>query len=208
MLRITSSVRVNNILANSVTQFQRGYAASVKASKIVDEKLTPPKRPLSAYLQFHREVFNALSPEEKTSVTATSKTIGEKWRNLAESEKKHYQDIAENNKKEYEVKCKNFLNSLSPSDYVKLAQIRKQNKAKGKNFPKFKDPNAPRKPMTSYVLFLKEKYDELNTGNNTETFRKIAEEWRQTPESGRKVYEELAAEDRVRYDQEVRRYMQ
>ncbi|ORX95809.1 HMG-box [Basidiobolus meristosporus CBS 931.73] len=209
MLRVTRPVHIQNALALYVAQAQRGYATTKKVIKAVDEKLTPPKRPLTAYLHFHKEFLNSLTPDEKTDIIATSKLVGEKWQKLTEADKKRYQEIAIKDREAYETKHKQFMDSLSADDFVKLAQIRKLSKAQGKTFPKFRDPNAPRKPMTSYVHFLKDKYSEVSAGSsNTEIFRKIAQEWREIPESSKKHYEQLAADDKLRYEREIKEYMQ
>ncbi|ORY05092.1 HMG-box [Basidiobolus meristosporus CBS 931.73] len=205
MFRPTHAIRTTSMLFRPTAILQRGYTSRKKVTPPIDEKLTPPKRPISAYLRFHRD--NLLNrPVSKNTVTDLSKRIGEKWNSLSDAEKKVYQDAEKEEYQEYLVKYKNFIDSLSPEDYLKLAQVRKAWKAQGKSFPKLKDPNAPRKPSTSYGIFLQEKYTKYKTDKSTETFRRIAQEWRQISDADRKHYEDLAAADRARYDQEIREY--
>ncbi|KAK9719979.1 hypothetical protein K7432_004427 [Basidiobolus ranarum] len=208
MFHISSLVRTNNILTNSVQILQRGYVSSVKIIKQLDDKLIPPRRPASSFLRFHNDMYTTFSPEMKTKAAECSKLIGQKWRELSDSEKQPYEEAAEKSKREYELKYEQYLKSLTPNDYAKLAHVRKRARASGKNFPKIKDPNAPKRSTTAYIYFLKERYPFYKDGDRNDAFKKIAAEWRQVSTSDRKAYEERAAADRLRYDEEIKDYLQ
>lgn len=66
-----------------------------------------------------------------------------------------------------------------------------------------KDPNAPKKPMTSYFMYMNDKRPEVKAADPTLTFgtltKKLTENWRALSDEDRKIYEEKAAQDKERY---------
>jgi hypothetical protein len=75
---------------------------------------------------------------------------------------------------------------------------------------KDKDPNAPKKPNTSYIIFTKEKRQSVMDANPgikfTEVTKEIAKIWNALDEKGQAKYVELAKKDKVRYETEKAAY--
>jgi high mobility group protein B3 len=75
---------------------------------------------------------------------------------------------------------------------------------------KKKDPNAPKRPKTGYILFCGEKREEVKSKNKnmsaTEITSKLAELWKKISEKDKKKYETLAQEDKQRYEKELEEY--
>ncbi|XP_036591847.1 transcription factor A, mitochondrial [Trichosurus vulpecula] len=71
--------------------------------------------------------------------------------------------------------------------------------------------NAPKKPVTSYIRFVMDHRPIVRKQNpdlkNTEIIKKIAEAWRELPESQKKVYEEATKADLKIYKEELSKYM-
>lgn len=75
---------------------------------------------------------------------------------------------------------------------------------------KKKDPNAPKRPSSSYILFCGEKRDDVKKANPkmsaTEITSRLGEMWKSVSEKERKRFEEASAKDKVRYEKEMENY--
>ncbi|UKK01217.2 high-mobility-group protein [Theileria orientalis] len=104
--------------------------------------------------------------------------------------------------------------SITPSNYYSLkrkmaARVSKSAK-KGKRTKK--DPNAPKRALSSYMFFAKEKRNEL-IKENPELAKDVATvgklvgaAWNSLDDSEKAPYEKLAEADRERYEREKLEY--
>lgn len=71
-----------------------------------------------------------------------------------------------------------------------------------------KDSGAPKKPQTAYFIFMNKRRPEVKNDNNTLSFnnltKKLTEMWKELSDGERKIYEDLAAEDKDRYLTEMK----
>ena len=80
--------------------------------------------------------------------------------------------------------------------------------SKSAKMKKEKDPNAPKRPMSSYFLFLNERREtlkqekpDLKMGEQTKV---MTAEWKSMDAKKKKKYEDLASKDKQRYETEMR----
>jgi hypothetical protein len=69
---------------------EKAKADSERAAKDKEEyqKTLPPKRPLSAYILYSKEIRDSIvKAHPNASIGEQAKLMGEKWRNLSESQK-------------------------------------------------------------------------------------------------------------------------
>lgn len=73
------------------------------------------------------------------------------------------------------------------------------------------DPNAPKRPNTSYIIYsmeqrnkIKQQYPELST---TDILKKLGESWNSLTAQDKKQYENLAKKDKERYENEMKSYV-
>jgi len=75
---------------------------------------------------------------------------------------------------------------------------------------KEKDPNAPKKPKSSFIFFTQDKRQSVLDSNPgikfTEVTREIAKLWEVLDEKGRTKYADLAKKDKARYEAEKAAY--
>lgn len=73
-----------------------------------------------------------------------------------------------------------------------------------------KDPNAPKKWNTSYIIFCGEQRDKIKKSNPnmsaTEITTKLGELWKALPEKDKKKFEEASKKDKARYEKEMESY--
>jgi hypothetical protein len=116
-----------------------------------------PKRPATPFLKWsadHRNEFKEANPDLDSKDLA--KLLGKTWKEeLDASDKKPYEEVYEKAKKKYEKKMKKYER---PNDSV-LATLEINNKPK-RGSPKAdkkkrakKDPNAPKRAPTAFMLF-------------------------------------------------------
>ena len=81
---------------------------------------------------------------------------------------------------------------------------------------KKKDPNAPKAPLSAFMYFqqknrqfvkllLEKEHPELKL-SGADVSQKLGEMWRDLPAEQKKPFEELAEQDRNRYNEEMKRY--
>jgi hypothetical protein len=127
------------------------------------------------------------------------------------------------NKDNVKKTMESFLNYLNESKKITLqknAEINEQieefindkkNKLKWeKKEKKSKDPNAPTKPKNAYIFYSSERRPQIKAKNKDmnpkEITKQISEEWNKMTEKQKKKYNDLAADDRVRYANEMKDY--
>ncbi|KAL7754267.1 Non-histone chromosomal protein 6 [Sorochytrium milnesiophthora] len=75
---------------------------------------------------------------------------------------------------------------------------------------KKKDPNAPKRPSTAFFVFSADKRNEVKQANPGATVGTIAkvlgDMWKKLTEEEKKPYNERAAQDKVRYEQDMQAY--
>ncbi|KAI3713545.1 hypothetical protein L1987_72123 [Smallanthus sonchifolius] len=138
-----------------------------------------PKRPESAYFLFMNERRAALIAENK-SVVEIAKITGEEWKNMTEKQKARYEKASKkknekytqemevyNQNKEHEAeiskKEEDELLKVLKQEALQLLKkkektetIIKKTKEKKKKNKKIDDPNKPKRPASSFILFSKE----------------------------------------------------
>lgn len=75
---------------------------------------------------------------------------------------------------------------------------------------KVKDPNAPKRPLTGYFLFMGDERAKVRASNPdftvAEIGRELGDRWNSLDAAKKEKYQEQAAKDRARYDLEMKEY--
>ena len=102
------------------------------------------------------------------------------------------------------VACKAYLSVV-----LKALQQASDIKIVGKTKKK-KDPNAPKKNLNSYMFYTREVRQDVANANPTLKVNEVAKiiggQWRKLSEEAKQPYIDLASEDKVRYDKELKAY--
>jgi len=144
-----------------------------------------PKRPTSAYFYF---VADARKKNEKAGIKISkvaqwTKEISEKWRELTDEEKAPFNKLAQKDKARYDEQKAAYSGT---------------------------DANKPKRPMSSYFLWLgdfrlknKSKYSE-----HKELLRAAGENWKKLTDAEKKPYEIKAEGERTKYEAAMKEYHQ
>ncbi|XP_068666764.1 high mobility group B protein 6-like [Aristolochia californica] len=194
-----------------------------------------PKHPMSAFFLFSNERRAALLAENK-NLLEVSKILGEDWKNMNEQKRAPYEEIAKQQKEEYlsqmqiykqkkaeeaavsqreeeeqmKIHKQEALQLLKKKEKTEniIKKIKEQKKKHklGKNV----DPNRPKKPATSFLLFSKETRKQLlqeRPGINTSTLRAmVSVKWKEINEDEKELWNKRASIAMEEYRREMEEY--
>jgi hypothetical protein len=113
--------------------------------------------------------------------------------------------------------CDRFCDWLeNPTRGINRVAVAKANKKQKKQSKKFKkamslDPNRPKKGLSAYMFFAKNKRSSVKEANPdaavTEIMKLVAVEWNQLSDDDKVQYQTLADEDKKRYENEMINYV-
>jgi hypothetical protein len=119
---------------------------------------------------------------------------------LSAEERVKYEKMAAADKTRYETEMKGYV---PPKDATAGASKTKKVKA-------IKDPNAPKKPLTSFMLFSNEIRSRIQKENPTMSFgelgKKVGELFRGLSASEKQKYEDMAKKDKERYKKALQEF--
>jgi len=156
-----------------------------------------PKNPLSAYTYFIMDVRKDVAAKNpKMSFREVAIAVGKMWHALREEQRKIYNQKAEQDKARYENEMMNWTHMLN----AEAAEAAMENKSKKRK------KNGPKNPLSAYTYFVIEKRPIVSSSNPKLSFGEVAthvgQMWRALESEGRAKYEQLAREDKERYDRE------
>jgi hypothetical protein len=160
-----------------------------------------PKRPMSAYIYFCKdkrsEVKEANSGMKATEIT---KELGMMWQEIKETEEaEQYIELANADKARYIAEVTSGEEGEEGEGKKVVVEKKKREK---------KNNTGPKKPISAYLFFCKEKRTEVKAENpdmkTTEVTSELGRLWnaiKETPKASK--YRKLAEEDKARYMEEV-----
>ncbi|KAH8830335.1 hypothetical protein DL96DRAFT_1553835 [Flagelloscypha sp. PMI_526] len=151
----------------------------------------------------------------KLNVAQAAKEAGLEYANLTEEEKEPYKRKSQAAKEAREREHNAYMRSLTPEDIKKENAFRAAQRKAGKSRKSnLKDPNAPKKPLSAYFMFLQRiRSDPLLVqdifGDETETTKQsvlAAAKWRSMTDDERKPFLAQAEQEKMEYEAARRIY--
>ncbi|KAM6182278.1 transcription factor A, mitochondrial [Erethizon dorsatum] len=167
-----------------------------------------PKKPVNSYIRFTREkisILKAQNPDMK--LTELMKRIAEQWKELPDAEKKMYEDAYKVEWKAYKEEMDRILEALTPAQRASLAENKTQRLLKRKGIIKKKELSMlgkPKRARTAYNIFLSEYVQNCEGATIQAKWKSAHENWKNMPSSQKQVYEQLAQDDKIRYNNEIK----
>jgi len=161
-----------------------------------------PKRAMSSFMFFANDRRKDLRKEfPELKITEIGKKLGLLWKTLTPDDKKKYDGEALKDQERYQKAMQTYTPPSPSSSESDSDDEPKKRKAKKKKVKK--DPNKPKRSMSSFMFFanakrqeVREKFPELKI---TEIGKKLAEMWKIITETEKKKFEDLANVDKQRY---------
>ncbi|KAF9910089.1 exp1-like protein [Lobosporangium transversale] len=172
---------------------------SKKAEPVKPKKIAPlelPKRPSSPWTLFFKEHLDKVKASGKT-VVPVQETVNASaaWKQLTPDQKQVYEDRYRANMEDFKRQMEQRLQELTPAEFGLENSRRRALRATGKkNLPSLKDPNAPKRPLSSFFRFVQEQRaaGEFASLPVKERTRSFADAWAKVPESEKARYAEQA----------------
>ncbi|KAL1771523.1 transcription factor A, mitochondrial [Sigmodon hispidus] len=167
-----------------------------------------PKKPMTSYLRFSTEQlprFKAKHPDAKLSELI--KKIAAAWRELPDAEKKVYEADFKAEWKAYKEAMGKFKEQLTPSQLVSFEKEVKQKRNKKKASIKKRELTLlgkPKRPRSAYNIYVSESFQETKDESAQGKLRTIYQAWKSLSNDEREAYIQLAKDDRIRYDNEMK----
>jgi len=190
--------------------------AKKPARKRAKKDPNAPKGPMTAYMFYSKEKRPEFQQQNKgIKFGELSKKLSESWKALSEDERIPYGKLHEKDKERHKEEMKGYVkpesSDDSDSDDSSTDKKKKRRAPKKKRAKKEKDPNAPKPATNAYMLFQKEKREEIKAQNPglrsvTEIAKKMGEIWRKMTDDDKKKYTKQADQDKERYKREIEIY--
>merc|ERR1719495_2996032 len=136
-----------------------------------------------------------------------TKKLGKMWKKVSDSEKAGYIAKADKAKAKYVVAMAKYKKTSSWAKHQEVVKEWKLKQAK-KKFKK--DPNAPKRAMSSYMLFVNETRPQYVKENPdlavTEVLSGLGKLWADVSSSDKAAYEKKAAKLKEKYQKELEKY--
>ncbi|XP_037661179.1 transcription factor A, mitochondrial isoform X2 [Choloepus didactylus] len=167
-----------------------------------------PKKPLTSYIRFSKEqlpIFKAQNPDAKNSDLV--KKIAQLWRELPDAEKKIYEDAYRTDWQAYKEEINRIQDRLTPSQIVSLEKEIMQKRLKKKALIKKRELTMlgkPKRPRSAYNIFISESFQESKENSSQAKLKTVNENWKNLSGSQKQVYIQLAKDDKIRYDNEMK----
>ncbi|KAG8825043.1 exp1-like protein [Serendipita sp. 399] len=157
------------------------------------------------WLQDHKAQY----PHDKLNVAQAAKEAGQLYKTLTEAEKEDLKRRVQLEKDARERRLSAWQRTLTPGDIKRENKFRAaQRKAGLSRRANIKDPNAPKKPLSAYFMFLAKirsdprLVDEV-FGGETETTRQsvlAAQTWRDMSDEEKRPFLTQAEHDKIQYE--------
>nr|XP_034373027.1 high mobility group protein B1-like [Arvicanthis niloticus] len=157
--------------------------------------LKKPRGKMSSYAFFVQtcwEEHKKKHPDASVNFSEFSKKCSERWKTMSAKEKWKFEDMAKADKALYEREVKAYI------------------PPKGETRKKFKDPNAPKRPPSAFILFCSE-YRPKIKGEHPgfsigDVAKKLGEMWNNTAVGDKQPYEKKAAKLKEKCEKDIAVY--
>ncbi|KAI5655359.1 hypothetical protein M9H77_32546 [Catharanthus roseus] len=196
-----------------------------------------PKHPMSAFFLFSNERRSTLLAENK-KILEIAKITGEEWKNMTDKERAPYEKMANEKREQYKQEMELYkqkkeeetanlkkeeeeLMKLQKQEALQLLKkkektenlikkTKEERQKKKQKEEKELDPNRPKKPASSFLLFSKEMrktlMEERPEMNNSTVVSLISVKWKELNEEEKQKWNLMAAEAMDAYKKELEEY--
>lgn len=181
-------------------------------------ELHPPKQAPSTWQVFFAdwlEDHRARNPKQRLNVAQAAKEAGQVYHNLKPEERERLKARAQEAKEDRERELAEWKRKLTPDDIRRENAFRAAQRKAGKSRKgNLKDPNAPKKPLSAYFMFLQKIRSSPQLvqevfGDETETTKQsvlAAAKWRSLSDAEKKPFLVQAEQDKIAYENARRLY--
>jgi len=177
-------------------------------SKKAPKDPNAPKRPLSSYMLWVGDTRGKLKTENPdASITDIAKMLGKLWSNVGSDERQSYKRKADDMKAKYQKRLDKYRESAFYLDHL---EERWKHKIQQTKAPFRKDENAPKRPLSDYMLYVMEVREQFKVDNPslsmTEITAKIAKAWKSLSSDEQAPFRVKAKDRKAEYKKKMDKY--
>ncbi|CAI5682683.1 unnamed protein product [Oreochromis niloticus] len=175
---------------------------------LTSEARSPPKRPLNGYMRYvqqQKPIVARQNPEIKA--VDLIKTIAQQWRSMSPEQKQPFQEASLRAREQFKVDLERYQAQLTPAQLQQQAQEKRQRRAKRKAIRKKRELTnlgKPKRPRSPFNIFMSEHFEEAKGITSQAKMKSLLEDWRNLFSHQKKVYTQLAEDDKIRYKNEMK----
>ena len=173
-----------------------------------ERDVNAPKRAMSAYLLYQngmRDQFRRENPG--MTFGQLSKYTSHMYKNLTPQEKETWVARAQQDKARYDAQLAQYI---PPPGHDARGILIEENRPRKRNKRGPKDPAAPKRPSGAYVFFTNDMrpkvLQEFPGLKFVDLGKVLGERWRALSPQEKKTYEDMAANDKIRFQMEMQQY--
>nr|XP_020443210.1 transcription factor A, mitochondrial [Monopterus albus] len=200
-----SVLSCTSTLARCTSALPTAYVSPVKW--LTTQACGRPKRPLNAYLRYvvqQKPIIIEQNPEIKP-VDAIRK-IAQQWRMMSPQQKQPFEEASLQAMEQFKVDFQNYQTQLTPTQIQQQVLEKKQRMAKRKAHRKKRELTSlgkPKRPRSPFNIFMSEHFEEARGATTQAKMKSLLEDWRNLFNHQKKVYAQLAEDDKIRYKNEM-----
>lgn len=177
-------------------------------SKKAPKDPNAPKRPLSSYMLWVGDTRGKIKEENpEASITDIAKMLGKLWSNVGSDERQSYKRKADDMKAKYQKRLDKYRESAFYLDHL---EERWKHKIQQTKAPFRKDENAPKRPLSDYMLYVMEVREQFKVDNPslsmTEITAKIAKAWKSLSSDEQAPFRVKAKDRKAEYKKKMEKY--
>ncbi|KAM6390590.1 transcription factor A, mitochondrial [Pluvialis apricaria] len=167
-----------------------------------------PKRPLTAYFRFLKENHSAFKQKnpEMSNVELVKKIAGA-WKELPASQKQVYEEARKTDWQRYTEQLATYKAKLTPAQAAALKEERRKRLAKRRSFRAKREMTVlgkPKRPRSGFNIFVSENFQESEGISPAAKLKQLFDAWQKLSSSQKQPYLQLAEDDKVRYENEMK----
>ncbi|KAM6896917.1 transcription factor A, mitochondrial [Xenentodon cancila] len=193
-------------LPSCTSIFSRLTASPVKY--LSSETAGPPKRPLNGYMRYllqQKPIVKKENPEIKA--VDMIRKLAQQWRMLSPEQKQPFQEASLQERERFKLELQKYQAQLTPDQLQQQTVEKRQRMAKRKAIRKKRELNnlgKPKRPRSPFNIFMSEHFEEARGTTTQAKMKSLLEDWRNLFSHQKKVYTQLAEDDKIRYKNEMK----
>lgn len=136
-----------------------------------------------------------------------TKKIAHAWRELPAPEKQSYEAAAKVERQVYKEEMAKFKAQLTPAQEEALKEEKRRKVAKRRAIRKKRQLTVlgkPKRPRNAFNIFVSEHFQEAKGASIQGKMKNVFEEWQKMTSSQKQTYQQLAEDDKIRYENEMK----
>ncbi|CAK6966741.1 transcription factor A%2C mitochondrial [Scomber scombrus] len=175
---------------------------------LTSQASSPPKRPLNGYMRFviqQQPVITRQNPEIKR--VDIIRKIAQQWRTLSPDQKQPFEEASLRAREQFKIDFQHYQAQLTPAQIEQQVQEKRQRMAKRKSIRKKRELTIlgkPKRPRSPFNIFMSEHFEEARGATTQAKMQSLLEDWKNMFGHQKKVYTQLAEDDKIRYKNEMK----